>query len=83
MYYHQSKESIIYLIRASELVQKSHEECNHKYIEEHIDEFEKQVASRAFRNNPDYLQKVKELITNIAVKNNRNNTHENDNIYAD
>ena len=53
------------LIRSADLVVKPHKDWHRKYITKHIKEFDEQLAEKSFRNNPDFLRKIKQMILEI------------------
>ena len=53
------------LIRAADLVFKPHKDWHRRYIAKHIGEFDEQLAEKSFSNNPDFLQNVKQIISEI------------------
>lgn len=53
------------LIRLADLAVKPHKDWHRKYIAKHIDEYDEQLAEKSFSNNPDFLQNVKQIISEI------------------
>lgn len=53
------------IIRAADLVGKPHKDWHRKYISENIAEYDEKFAERAFGSNVEYLQKVKQIISDI------------------